>query len=334
MSRHPTPQPKDPDLATLLDRLKRTCDERKKLFPEEADALARKAVDQVHSNLQTQAKKPRQLPLGLLPTDLCRTTWCRPIRPKDMGSADEPKKQVFETSWAKLTVLGPDCGMKEEDLLIVVLKRWVAQGCRSIQCRYTDLLDDLEYKRSKTSRHYQSSFRKLKDCLSRLALTSFILEQPQTKGKILGTVAHVLNLQWNEEKETLLINPDPWFAATIGMGFITGINLEERKKLKGDNAKALHRFLSSQGLTGHHRTLLLAGAIGMDMTQPEKKLRQNIKVAVSQLKRIGFLLKKTQIRNDILHWHRSQHVLSGPSLAKEVQRISPPASSSQPASSS
>ena len=39
MSRHPTPQPKDPDLATLLDRLKRTCDERKKLFPEEAQRL-------------------------------------------------------------------------------------------------------------------------------------------------------------------------------------------------------------------------------------------------------------------------------------------------------
>jgi hypothetical protein len=324
------PNTKDPELTALLDRLKKTCDERKKLFPEQADEVTRKAVQEVHTNLQTQTKKPRQLPLGLLPTDLCRTTWCRPMRPKDMSSADEPKKQIFETSWAKLTVVGPDCGMKEEDLLIVVLKRWVAQGCKPIQCRYADLLDDLEYKRSKTARHYRSSFRKLKDCLSRLALTSFILEQPQTKGRVLGTVAHVLNLQWNEEKETLLIDPDPWFAATIGMGFITGINLEERKKLKGDNAKALHRFLSSQGLEGHHNIFLLAAAIGMDMTQPEKKIRQNIKVAVSQLKSIGFLLKKTQIRNDILHWHRSRHVLSGPTLATEIQRESFSVSSSEP----
>lgn len=109
----------------MVDRLRSTCKEREKLFPEEADRVARKAVQEVHKNLETQTKKPQQLPLGLLPTDLCRTTWCRPTRAKNMGSADEAKKQVFETPWGKLTVFGPDCSMREEELLIIVLKRWI-----------------------------------------------------------------------------------------------------------------------------------------------------------------------------------------------------------------
>jgi len=75
-------------------------------------------------------------------------------------------------------------------------------------------------------------------------------------------------------------------------------------------------------LEGHHNIFLLAGAIGMDMTQPEKEIRRKIKLAISELKRIGFLLKKTRTTNDTLHWYRSRQVLSGKKLIQELQQRS------------
>jgi hypothetical protein len=316
------PNTKDPELTALLDRLKKTCDERKKLFPEQADEVTRNAVQEVHTNLQTQTKKPRQLPLGLLPTDLCRTTWCRPMRPKDMGSSDEPKKQVFETPWGRLTVFGPDCSMREEELLIIVLKRWIENNCKPLSRSIALWLDDLGYKREKPGGHSAHNCRRLKSRFKRLLRTSFELEQPQGGGKTLETASHVLSYQIDENGGIARVAPDPWFVGTIGIGFITGINLEERKKLKGDISKALHRFLSSHGLEGHHNIFLLAGAIGMDMTQPEKEIRRKIKLAISELKRIGFLLKKTRTTNDTLHWYRSRQVLSGKKLIQELQQRS------------
>jgi len=61
MSRDLTPVAKDPQLAVLLDRLKKASKERSKLFPEEADSVTRKAVEEVHKNLETQVKKPRDV---------------------------------------------------------------------------------------------------------------------------------------------------------------------------------------------------------------------------------------------------------------------------------
>jgi hypothetical protein len=308
-----------PELAKQLERIKKLSEEREALLQKDTDPVTKQTVREVRKNLESQAKKPEQLALGLLPTDLCRTTWCRPLRSNDMGSPDEPKKQVFETPWGRLTVFGPDCSMREEELLIVVLKRWIENDCKPVSRSLSAWLEDLGYKKNKNGTYSTRDFQRLKKKFKRLLRSSFELEQPQEGGKTLETASHVLSYQIDEKGGLARVSPDPWFAGTIGIGFITGINLEARKKLKGDISKALHRFLSSHGLEGHHNIFLLAGAIGMEMTQPEKEIRRKLKASITELKKIGFLQKKTQVRNDILHWYRSKPVLSGPKLVEEFR---------------
>ena len=86
-------------------------------------------------------------------------------------------------------------------------------------------LDDLGYKREKTGAHSAHNSRRLKKRFKRLLRTSFELEQPQGDGKTLETASHVLSYQIDEKGGLARVAPDPWFVGTIGIGFITGINL-------------------------------------------------------------------------------------------------------------
>jgi len=271
-------------------------------------------------NIEEAAKKPEQLPLGLLPTDFCRTTFCRPIRRRDMRVADIITVEKFESNWGVINYIGPDCGMDEEDLLITIIGRWIKNGMKEFECQYADLLDNLGYKRGSNGKHQRSSYKKLKDSLVRLNRSSFECIFYKKNGRTAGIATHVISYQWDDERKCLKINVDNWFVGTIGRGFVTGIDLKERKALKGDTAKALHRFLSSHsGSEGHINVFVLAQVIGMNMKQPRRKIRQLLKLAIRELKRIGFLQKKSCIKDDVLHWHRGHKVLGGPKLKAVIQ---------------
>jgi len=271
-------------------------------------------------NIKEAAKKPEQLPLGLLPTDFCRTTFCRPIARQEKRPVNDIKQEVFEGPWGRIEYYGPDCAMQEEDLLITIIRKWIENGMKEFGCQYAELLDELGYKRQKDGKHSTRNRRTLKEMLMRLGLAAFRCIFNRGKGKTSGLVTHAISFNWDDKEKILKIDVNKWFVGTIGRGFVTGIDIRERKALRGDIAKALHRFLSSHNDSeGHINVFVLAQVIGMNMKQPAWKIRQLLKLAIRELKRIGFLQEKSRIKDDVLHWHRAHKVLGGPKLVTAIQ---------------
>lgn len=284
---------------------------------EATDSEIQPTIIKLAEDLRVVSKKPYQL--SLLPTTLCRTTFFRPVPRSSLRPSNESfDHPPIETQWAILIWHGPDCGIKEEDVLILIIHRWIKAGCKPFSCSYSDLLNDLGYKKSKQGKHYTSSYSSLKEHIDRLSKISFMLKVKKGAGVSSGGRIHVLKYAWDDEVKRLTIFIDPEFGNGIAKGYITG--LDNRHLLEKDVSKALHRFISSHEREGHFPLLNVAQAINMDLTNPITTIRRMMSKALTELKKIGFLTKKSGIKNDNVHWYRENLSLSGPKLLAEIKK--------------
>ena len=262
---------------------------------------------------------PRQI--YLYPTKLCRSTFFRPVPRKDLRPASESfDHPPVETKWASLIWHGPDCGIREEDVLIFVIHKWVRQNFPDrLHCTYSEILDALHYKRDKKGSHDSNNFTSIKESLERIAKVSFKLVNKKKGKDTVGAICGLMTMEWDDTIQKLTIIIDRRFGANIADGYVSGI--EDRFSLKKDVSKALHRFLSSHGMEGHYNILDVAQAINMDMNLAYDSILRSIQLGVKELKGNGFIETRSGIKKGVLHWWRSGQVLAGPKLVERVKML-------------
>lgn len=276
-----------------------------------------------YKNLPVQKKeKPRPLQpyLPFLPTPLCRTTFFRPVPRASLRSSSESfDHPPIETSGATLIWHGPDCGIKEEDILLYIESQWVKEKGRPFSRSYSEILDALVYKRRKTGKHHSGNYALIKEHIDRISKVSFMLKIRKGAGGITaGGRMHLLKYTWDDITQKFTFVLDPEFGRHIASGMITG--LHQRHLLQADISKALHRFICSHRQNdGHYHILDVALAINMDLTNATDSIRRMLRKAVAELKKIKFLTPTSKMKNDILHWYRTEQVLSGPKLLEKAQ---------------
>ncbi|OGR05983.1 MAG: hypothetical protein A2511_16615 [Deltaproteobacteria bacterium RIFOXYD12_FULL_50_9] len=281
------------------------------------DAEDAEKIITIKSSTKPKAYQPF---LPFLPTQLCRTTFFRPVPRDSLRPASVSfNHPTVETLWATLIWHGPDCGIKEEDVLIFLQSKWVRNGEKPFSCSYAEILDALGYKRSKQGKHYVGNYNSLKEHIDRISLVSFFIKVKKGKGISSGGRMHLLKYIYDDLTEEFTFVIDPEFGRKIAEGYITG--LSQRYLLKKDISKALHRFISShKDNDGHYGILDIAQAINMDLTLSMDSVRRVLRLALAELKKINFLTPQSRMKNDVLHWYRTEQILSGPKLLDAIKK--------------
>lgn len=286
--------------------------------------IKRDMEEKSEKNILAQDKerpRPLQPYLPFLPTPLCRTTFFRPVPRASLRSKDESfNHPPIESGNSTLIWHGPDCGIKEEDILLYLQSQWVKEGERAFSRGYSEILDALNYKRRPNGKHHSGNYLLIKEHISRITKVSFMIKTKKGAGGITaGGEMHIMKYTWDDHTQKFTFFLDPEFARHIASGMITG--LHQRHLLEKDISKALHRFICSHKQNdGHYHILDIALAINMDLTNPTETLLRMIRKALTELKKINFLERKSGIKNDILHWYRVEQVFSGPKLLEHAKK--------------
>ncbi|MHB8455733.1 MAG: hypothetical protein ACYDDO_13810 [Acidiferrobacterales bacterium] len=151
------------------------------------------------------------------------------------------------------------------------------------------LVDELGI--SKTGPNYRSTMASVK------RLNAMVVELETAKkeryfGKDVtssrGTSFKLLDVAWElfDDSGVVYVQFSPVVVMWLENEY-TYVNWNVRKKLHGQNARALHRFLSTQPHTYRFELVKVADAVGIDV--PVKKLKPTFNAALKQMKDISWL---------------------------------------------
>lgn len=273
--------------------------------------------------------EPEQTVFGFIPTELTRVSWFKCLArghafqmplPGEVNQKVVHEQQVFRSKWGYVSFYGPiNIGYDVEDLLIVLLRLWEANEREEYSIKLSQILDLLGYKQNKQRKHYSKNYTKLQRMLRVLSVSSFAVGLNNEEA---GWSNEPI-ISFHSRKYDYKIKIGPMFDRYFRQGLMTGINIKERIALKRDVSKGLYRFISShRENSGQHNIISVAQAIGMDVDQPIRKIRQTLKKAIAELKEKTTLLDKLRnkntIKGDVLIWTRSKPVLSGPKLLMKI----------------
>lgn len=256
------------------------------------------------------------------PTDMTRVSPFFPMQPNELGAARPLLRNAVITSasWGEIRYTGPKLSVHEEDALLALLAILDSvtkyRKETSIEDRKTynytgpilplwRLLYGSKTKTGKSKKPSAEAYKRLVDSLRLLAVAGVELSlSSRTKGgkrkvRYTSMSAMLANVAWDEEKKVLSATLNPFFYETYYAGAVTLMDVQKRMSISGSIAKCLYRFVQSHRdkgspyplWAGHFLTL--AQALNMDIEQPAKEVRRQLKAAIQELIRKGVLHKNS-----------------------------------------
>jgi hypothetical protein len=257
---------------------------------------------------------------GEFPSLLCRLPIFMPTdRRKQVEYLDQDLGLVFDTPFGKGRRLGPPLTVTDEDVLMACArlrkkrlhgncenlpipvpnkyaKYAPSQSMESLQdgkvyvdtvvCTVAQILEELGL--SNGGENYKKVIASMKR-LGALHLEITVNKHNRYFGDMdLGTPIRLLDIEWVTFKEhgifTVQFTPIMvlWFEREY-----TFIDWNIRKQLKGESAKAIHRFLSSQGY--HYKGEIAKIAETVGIREPSYKRKTVFDKALKQLQELGWL---------------------------------------------
>jgi hypothetical protein len=251
---------------------------------------------------KSNPEPPEQKTFSFLPTAMTRISPFFPMSRRELKDRPFKAGLSWDTSWGRITVeTGNEClSISDETVMLAVLELIKRQKSFDVECSAYGIGKIIQ--KNPNNRTYDSVWRSLK----MLMKTIFTLEIWEGKGKdrkpvetMCGSILTFIRIK--HKSSSLDISMNPFFGRMFAEGFITGIDMGLRTRLKGDIAKALYRFFQSQRAYEYScHFLTIAGAINLDVVRiPNKETRRKIRKGLSELKREGFL-KRWQMPKDVL----------------------------------
>lgn len=265
---------------------------------------AKQVAAEVHADIAPKGTLPPEqgwMSFAPMPTDMCRVSPFFPMAQKQMAERAFVRNMVVSKSaWGEVRYFGPKLSTFEEDVLLAILAllkvvepeggtdspAWTYKG------PLRPILTAMGYKRTGSD-----NYRRVKDALRLLAVAGVEI---QTKR---GKWAMTTMLTWaggDDKTRDISVTVNPYFAEVYAAGTVNLLDLAKRAELSRPVSKALHRFATSHRGDWRGHFLTLAAAINLDMENPQKELRRQIKQAMTELRKAGVLAARSKFADDVV----------------------------------
>lgn len=264
---------------------------------------AKQVAAEVHAEVAPKgALPPGQgwMAFAPMPSDLCRVSPFFPMGKNEMAVRPFIRGLVItKCAWGEVTYTGPKLSTFEEDVLLAVLallKTVEPSGEDKPVWNYTGPLRPILTAMGYTTTG-KRNYERIKAALELLAVAGAKL---QTKR---GKWAMTTMLTWaggDDKSRNISVTVNPYFAEAYAAGAVNLLDLAKRAELSRPVSKALHRFATSHRDDWRGHFLTLAAAINLDMDNPPKELRRQIKQAMAELRKIGVLSARSKFTADVV----------------------------------
>jgi len=290
----------------------------------EAQAEPEKVAEQVLAEIGQPEPEQQNFPFAPLPTDMCRVSPFFPLAAiKKKGVRPFIKSLAISvSSWGKIEYIGPQLSVEDEDVLIVLLalidtEKRLCIDKKSGKTSYSyigpmrPLFKLLGYKNNPG----ENDYNRVRQSLEYMAVSGLkmTINKKNTRGKPKAEKVTMTNMisyyDYDSKGQTLAVVVNPYFYEVYIRGNVTLLDVAARSQLRAPTSKAILRFMQSHRdakWCGHFQTL--ASSINLEVDKPDFKKRSQLKTAIADLKKHGFLGEKSNISGDIVTLYRSPKI--------------------------
>jgi hypothetical protein len=285
----------------IADPLKAVMARISEKFCKPVEAHARDIAQEIHAEIAPQGALPPEqawLSFAPMPTDMSRVSPFYPMNPRQMEKREYIEGMVIaKNPWGEVKYSGPKLSTFEEDVLLAILallKTVEPDSEGKTGWTYTGALRPI-LTAIGVKRTGGDNYRRIKDALRRLAIAG--VEIQTKRGK--WVMATMLTMASGDDKSSaVVVTVNPYFAEMYAAGTVNLLDLAKRAELSRPVSKALHRFATSHRGDWYGHFLTLAAAINLDMERPHFELRRQIKLAMTELRKVGVLGSRSKFAGD------------------------------------
>jgi hypothetical protein len=239
------------------------------------------------------------LPVAPMPTDMCRVSPFFPMARQDLAHRNFIRDMVItDSSWGQILFTGPKLSTYEEDVLNAVLailnevsfRRKTEHEGKQTYTYQGPLLPILRLINPNVKKFANNHYKRAISALELMAVSAIklVVYKRLKGGKPKVASWEIMNLlsyaKWDEDKKELTVTVNPFFYENFARKSVTLLDVIQRAELRSPIAKSLHRFvMSHKGNVWEGHFLTLAQTLNLNMEQPNKKTKQQIKQAVKKL---------------------------------------------------
>lgn len=252
------------------------------------------------------ATSPEQAVFSFMPTEMTRIT---PFFPMNRGHMkDRPlKKLVWENSWGRVKITGEQLSVYDESVLMAVLHLVGKYKSLSFETTRNELCTIMGIARG------VNTYNAVWLSLERLTGTIINLEvwyPGKTSGKKKKAKVQMVNPMLSgavrdNQSGKIVITVNDYFLSMYGDGFFTSIDMDLRKKLKGDIAKSLYRFVIGQKQKNYScHILTISKAVNVNIDMEMSEIRKRIRKGFQELKKNNVIKQYRILKTDIVNFQR------------------------------
>lgn len=242
-----------------------------------------------------------QMVFSFLATDATRVSPFTILSKKAMGHRIH-EKISWDNPWGRITVEGQRLSIYDEDVLLAVLHLYAKKRTLTIHTSYHELCGLIG---SAWGAHTCAALR---NTLKRLTSTLVTLETPDKKtGKMRERMWHTMLTGGTSAGNTKLnITINPYFEEVYLQDLITSLDMDFRRALSTDIAKALYRFLTAQPVKYSLSIAKLIKVVNINTDQESWHIKGLIKKGLTELKNKKYLKSFKIDRFNIIHTVRAE----------------------------
>lgn len=232
-----------------------------------------------------------------MPNDLCRVSPFFPMAQKQMDRREFFEGMVISSNaWGEVTYTGPKLSTYEEDVLLAILALVKGDGGQESGWTYTGALLPI-LRVMGVKKVGGDNYRRVKSALKRLVVAGVCIQTK--KGK--WAMSTMITWAGGADKEkTVSVTVNSYFAEMFSAGSVNLLDLAKRAELSRPVSKALHRFVTSHRGEWRGHFLTLAGAINLDLDQPQKQIRRQLRQGMAELRKVGVLAPRCKFLGDVV----------------------------------
>lgn len=266
-----------------------------------AEDHARQVAQEIHKEIAPAGKLPPEqgwLSFAPMPSDLCRVSPFFPMGKNEIAARDVLIRGmvIASNAWGEIKYSGPKLSVFEEDVLLAILALLKTVSDGKTTWTYAGPLRPIL-----TMMGYQTTgkrnYERIKSALELLAMAVVRIQTKRGKWEL----ANIITRAGGDDKgATVAVTVNAYFAEMYAAGAVNLLDLAMRAKLSRPVSKALHRFATSHRDPWRGHFLTLAAAINLDMEQPQKQIRRQIKQAMTELRKVGVLSARSKFSGDVV----------------------------------